>query len=138
MLSENQPFEYRAALVNLEGGLDAIHESIARLRKVARRDADDPAVVRFETAVAEIGNNALTHGRVGTDRPVDYVLHWDGDTVVASLVDGGPPVELRWAHTMPPADSDAGRGIPLARALVDDLRYQRRGPINSWMLIKRL
>ena len=138
MSSDGEPFEFRATLADLDRGLDTIHESIEHLRAAARREEGDKPLMLFETALAEIGNNALTHGRIGSNRPVDYVLRYAGGNAIASFVDGGPPVNGGWARTMPPATSEAGRGLALARSLLDELSYARRGGLNGWRLVKRL
>jgi len=93
----------------------------------------------FETALGEIGGNVLTHGRPpGTERPIEYSLLLDGGTVVASLTDSGSPVHEHLAREMPAHDVEAGRGIAMARALVDELGYERDGDVNRWRLVKRL
>jgi len=93
----------------------------------------------FETALGEIGSNVLTHGRPpGTERPVDYDLRFESGIVVASLTDSGPPVHEHLSREMPHVDSEAGRGLAMARALVDELGYERVGEVNTWRLVKRL
>jgi serine/threonine-protein kinase RsbW len=93
----------------------------------------------FETALGEIGSNVLTHGRpAGTERPVEYTLRLDGRTVVASLTDSGSPVHEHLSREMPAHDSEAGRGLAMARALLDELGYERDGDVNRWRLVKRL
>ena len=138
MAGDNHRFEFRATLSDLERGLDVLHASIDELRKVLGRDADDRALMFFETAVAEIGNNALLHGRVSPERPVQYVLHSDAETVVAWVLDSGPPVARHWVREMAPPTSEAGRGLALARSMLDSLEYERRGQLNLWRLVKRL
>ena len=93
----------------------------------------------FETALGEIGSNVLTHGRPdGTDTPIDYTLWFDEGTVVASLTDAGSPVHDHLAREMPAHDREAGRGLAMARSLLDELGYERDGDLNRWRLVKRL
>jgi len=95
--------------------------------------------MHFEIALAEIGANVLTHGRPsGTDPPVEYRLWLDHDTVHASLVDGGPAVDEVHSRAMPDPTSEEGRGLPMARWLLDELLYKRDGEVNQWTLVKRL
>ena len=93
----------------------------------------------FETALGEIGSNVLTHGRPdGADTPIDYALWFDEGTVVASLTDTGAPVHEHLTREMPAPDREAGRGLAMARSLLDELGYERDGDVNRWRLVKRL
>jgi anti-sigma regulatory factor (Ser/Thr protein kinase) len=62
----------------------------------------------------------------------------DGGVVVASLTDSGPAVHEHLRRDMPGQESEDGRGLAMARSLLDDLGYERRGGINRWRLVKRL
>ncbi len=100
---------------------------------------DDNALMLFETALGEIGGNVLTHGRPpGTDQPVEYVLHFEDGSAVASFSDPGPPVDKHLGREMPGHHSEAGRGLAIAGALLDEFGYQRDGGVNRWRLVKRL
>jgi serine/threonine-protein kinase RsbW len=132
-------FEFRASFSDLDEGLGILHQSIERLRSALGRAEDDRPLMLFETALGEIGGNVLTHGRPpGTDRAVEYALRLDGTTVVASLTDSGSPVHEHLARAMPGHDSETGRGLAMARALLDELGYERDGDVNRWRLVKRL
>jgi serine/threonine-protein kinase RsbW len=132
-------FEFRASFSDLDEGLDILHQSIDRLRRATGRAPDDRPLMLFETALGEIGGNVLTHGRpAGTDVPVDYALRFDGGTVVASLTDSGSPVHEHLSREMPDHDSEAGRGLAIARSLLDELGYEREGGCNRWRLVKKL
>jgi anti-sigma regulatory factor (Ser/Thr protein kinase) len=39
---------------------------------------------------------------------------------------------------MPAHDSEAGRGLAMARSLLDELGYERVGDVNRWRLVKQL
>jgi serine/threonine-protein kinase RsbW len=136
--SDHQGFEFEATFSGLEEGLDILHKSIEDLRQATGRGADDRPLMFFETALAEIGNNALLHGNVSSESPVEYVLRSNADTVVAWVIDRGPSVASHWVREMPPANSEAGRGLALARTMLDGLEYQRVGGLNKWKLVKRL
>jgi len=93
----------------------------------------------FETALGEIGGNVLTHGRpAGADRPVEYALRFEGGTVEASLSDSGQAAHEHLARAMPGHESERGRGLAIARSLLDELGYERDGDMNRWRLVKRL
>ena len=139
MRSHSEPFEFRATLSHLDEGLESLHESVRKLRDASGRSADDRNLMHFEIALAEIGANVLTHGRPsGTDPPVEYRLWLDDDTAHALFIDGGPPVEEVLSRTMPDQASETGRGLPMARWLLDELLYKREGEVNRWRLVKRL
>jgi serine/threonine-protein kinase RsbW len=132
-------FEFRASFSDLDEGLGILHQSITRLRKAIGRADDDRPLMLFETALGEIGGNVLTHGRPdGTELPVEYALSFDGGTVVASLSDFGSAVHEHLSREMPAHDSERGRGLAIARTLLDELGYVRDGNINRWRLVKKL
>jgi len=136
---DHQDFVFTAELAELDGGLDILHWSIQRLREATGRTQDDRALMLFETALGEIGSNVLTHGRPpGIDRPVEYTLRLDGGTLVASLSDSGLPVHEHLSREMPAHESETGRGLAMARSLLDELGYERHGEVNKWRLVKRL
>ncbi len=109
------------------------------LRRELGRDGGDRALILFETALGEIGGNVLTHGRPRhTSRPVEYSLELRDGKAVASLVDFGPPVGEQLAREMPGHDDEDGRGLAMARSLLDELGYERDGDINRWRLVKKL
>ncbi len=138
-MGSRQAFEFRASFIELDEGLDVLHQSVERLRKATGRPGDDRPLMLFETALGEIGSNVLTHGRPpGTERHVDYVLRFEAGVVEASLTDSGAPVHEHLARGMPGHDSESGRGLAIARSLLDELGYQREGDINRWRLVKRL
>jgi serine/threonine-protein kinase RsbW len=137
--SPNGAFEFHATFAELEEGLDTLHRSIDRLRAATGRESDDMGLLLFETALGEIGSNVLTHGRpAGTKHPVDYRLRFVRGVVEASLTDSGAPVHDHLGRQMPGHESEAGRGLAMARSLLDELGYERDGDLNRWRLVKRL
>lgn len=81
----------------------------------------------------------LTHGRpAGSEPPVEYELRLRHGVVEASFTDSGAPVHEHIGREMPGHESESGRGIAMARSLVDELGYERDGDLNRWRLVKRL
>jgi anti-sigma regulatory factor (Ser/Thr protein kinase) len=110
------------------------------LREAGPQSLDETNVMLFESALAEIGANVLTHGR--QDRPehdpVEYRLRLEGHMALATFVDRGPPVHNHLTRAMPEPTSETGRGLAIARQVLDELGYEREGEINTWRLVKRL
>jgi serine/threonine-protein kinase RsbW len=135
----NGRFEFHASFGGVDEGLAVLHASVDRLRSALGRDPDDAALLLFETALGEIGSNVLTHGRPpGTAQAVAYSLRYEGGVVEASLVDFGAPAHEHLRREMPEHDSESGRGLVMARSLLDELGYERDGDLNRWRLVKRL
>lgn len=139
MGTKAEPFEFHASLTELDEALQTLHHSVQLLRDAAGRDESDRELMRFEIALGEIGANVLTHGRPGRgDQPIDYVLRFADGEVCASFSDHGPAVHDKLAQEMPDPLSESGRGLPMARTLLDELGYEREGGRNVWRLVKRL
>ena len=139
MRGKHEAFEFHATFSELDEGLDVLHLSIERLRQATGRPADDRQLMLFETALGEIGSNVLTHGRpAGTDIPVAYTLRFERGVLEASLTDSGAPVHEHLGRAMPGHESEQGRGLAMARELLDELGYEREGGVNRWRLVKRL
>ena len=110
------------------------------MRARAGRGTDDRNLILFETALAEIGSNVLIytgkHGARG--HPVEYELRLEGGTATASFTDQGPPLHNQLHRAMPAPTSEGGRGLAIARKVLDELGYKREGEVNYWRLVKRL
>jgi serine/threonine-protein kinase RsbW len=132
-------FEFRATFSDRDEGLGILHQSIEHLRTALGRAEDDRPLMLFETALGEIGSNVLTHGRPeGAERPVEYALRFESGTLEASLSDSGQAVHEHLAREMPGHESERGRGLAIARSLLDELGYERDGDTNRWRLVKHL
>ena len=119
--------------------MEILHDSVVRLRQAAGRDYDDRGISQLETALGEIGANVLTHGSpTGSVHRVEYILQMDGGSAIASFTDSGPQVHNHLARPMPAPTSEVGRGLALARLLLDELGYRREDGVNRWRLVKRL
>jgi serine/threonine-protein kinase RsbW len=135
----NGAFEFHATFAEVDEGLEILHRSIDRLRSAIGRNLDDRPLLLFETALGEIGSNVLTHGRpAGNEGRVDYRLRFDQGVVEAYLTDFGAPVHEHLSREMPGPESEEGRGLAMARTLLDELGYERDGALNRWRLVKRL
>lgn len=97
-------------------------------------------VLLFETALGEIASNVLVHALPddASAPSVEYRLLWDGATVVASFTDHGPPLHNQLTPAMPSPTDESGRGLAIAKRVLDELVYERTGEVNTWRLVKRL
>ena len=134
------PFEFHANLTRLDDGLDTLHRSIQLLRESSGRAADDANLMLFEIALAEIGSNVLIYGHAAGENvlSVHYDLRLEAGSAIASFTDHGPPVHNQAGRAMPAPTSDSGRGLAIARKVLDELEYERDGEVNRWRLVKRL
>ena len=115
--------------------LDALHALLESLWVEAPAVTDRDRIA-FTTAVAEVVANVVEHATLAQPVPVRVVLQSADDELRALLEDTGLPFD-------PPVDespgplAESGRGLPMARALVDELLYERDGPINRWLVVRR-
>jgi serine/threonine-protein kinase RsbW len=98
--------------------------------------------MRFETALVEIVGNVVEHafaldqGVAPGSRQLEVEVSVDDSTIVGLLADDGRPAEIDLgAVTMPDPEAESGRGLALAIAALDDLRYVRADGRNQWTLI---
>ena len=118
--------------------LQHVHELLEQLWE----DADDVVAedrVRFETAVAEIAGNIVTHAQEG--RALELTVHVSAspDRIEARFEDEGQPVDVDLSAAEMPDDlAESGRGILLALAAADEVEYRRDGEVNCWrVMLKR-
>lgn len=98
--------------------------------------------MRFEMALVEVVANIVEHAFEADAEAVGRVLAVElslsPEQVEAVLSDNGLPAELDLGSvTMPGVDAVSGRGLALAVAAVDELRYDRVGGRNHWRLLCR-
>ena len=97
-------------------------------------------MMQFELALSEIGANVLRYAlpRGAAQPHVEYELQLEGTTLTALLKDRGPELHNPFTSVMPAATTEAGRGLAIARKVLDELGYERNGEVNTWRLVKRL
>ena len=110
--------------------IDAVHGLLARF--LDAHGAGEAACIRFETAAAEVAANLVEH----TAAAFTLTLRRDGPLLAAVFEDDGPAfADGPAAAVMPDEWAESGRGLALATALLDELRYERDGPVNRWTLL---
>jgi serine/threonine-protein kinase RsbW len=133
---------YRLVAPARPESVDLVHDVIEQLW------SHEPAPsmgdrMRFEMAVIEILGNIVEHAaRVDppdvSPRQFDLVVSCDDEAIEARFGDDGKPAEIDLEQVaMPGVEAEAGRGLAMAVAAVDELSYERIGPVNHWRLVCR-
>ena len=127
--------EYRVDTLAVPETLNLLHDLLDRVRD-EHPDVEATDLMLFETAVIEIANNVVEHGRPPGTIRYSFTLEVGSDQLLGHLSDGGPPLE-ECERPMPDTDSENGRGLALARIALDDLGYERVGDHNEWTMVRR-
>ena len=127
--------EYRVDTLAVPETLNLLHDLLDRVRD-ENPDVEATDLMLFETAVIEIANNVVEHGRPPGTIRYSFTLDVESDQLLGHLRDGGPPLEESEA-AMPDTDSENGRGLALARVALDDLEYERVDDHNEWTMVRR-
>jgi serine/threonine-protein kinase RsbW len=123
--------------------LDLVHTILEKLWE-QHEDVAMTDRIRFETAVIEVLGNIVEHAYELDAAPTDVLRRFDvslsasADELVARFGDNGIPMAIDLSEvTMPGDDAESGRGLALAVAALDDLRYERVDGRNLWRLTCR-
>lgn len=117
--------------------LDRVHE-LLELAGSEHPEVGSTDLMLFETAVIEIANNVVEHGRPIGEVRWRLVLTIDGHELSADLYDSADEVDVDLDAAMPDAETEGGRGLPLAGALLDHLSVERSNGVNHWRLVRRI
>jgi serine/threonine-protein kinase RsbW len=122
-------------------GLEGLAELHQLVEQVGRDHPELPSsdLAMMETAIIEVVGNVVEHGTPPGTIAYDFHLEVTTEHLRASLVETGDPVPMRAKsgdqdHEL----AESGRGLPLARAALSELRYERRGGLNAWTLTRLL
>jgi serine/threonine-protein kinase RsbW len=123
----------------------AVPESLGLLHDLLERvGGEHPALASsdlmlFETAVIEVAGNVVEHGRPHGHVRWTFRLRALPDRLEATLSDSGEEYPGgTWGTEMPEPMAENGRGLALATAVLDSLRYERAGDANEWTMVRRL
>lgn len=120
-----------------DAGLTELHDLLDRVRaECPELAASDLAML--ETALIEIAGNVVEHGTPPGGIRYEFGLEVADDGLRGRLVDDGDEVVLQAESGNPDAMAESGRGLLLARAALTELRYERRGGRNVWLLTRLL
>ncbi len=122
-----------------ESAIEAVQDHLEGLWQ-RHPDVADIDRIRFETGLIEILGNIVEHafGPEHDDgtRRLEVLLQVHDDRIEAVLEDNGLPghIDLSGA-VMPGDDAESGRGLPLAKATLDHIGYERIEDRNHWDLV---
>lgn len=131
-----QPDDYR---LEIDSGPDALSEIERLLAAAWSAHPHVPTIVRTQVAIAtaEIGANILEHAAAGRLLRLAMVIRVMANQVWVEFTDDGGPLHVDLGSVSLPDDmAERGRGLPLAKAVLDRLSYQRDN-VNRWTLISK-
>ncbi|MCB1265688.1 ATP-binding protein [Mycolicibacterium sp.] len=115
--------------------LDQIHRALERFWSAHSRI---PEMVRLQMEIActEIGANIVAYASDGRPVRMRMELRCRPDRVHIDFIDDGMPADVDLtAVTMPGEWAEHGRGLAMARAVLDRLSYRRSAVANHWTLV---
>ncbi|WP_171041435.1 ATP-binding protein [Sinomonas susongensis] len=118
--------------------VDAVQDELSRVWGDAHV-IDPTDRMPFELAVVEVVTNAVRHSKPASDKvELDLEVEVHRDLLLARLFElGAKPLDIpESAGTMPGPDSEAGRGLALARQLLTTITCERRDDANVWTLTR--
>ena len=94
-------------------------------------------------SLEEVVSNIVERGYERQPGRLLIELHYDRRALSIVIEDGGKPFDPTQAVSLRADDTLASRreggfGLPLVKGLMDDIMYQRAGPINRLKLVKHL
>jgi len=117
--------------------LDSVHALLAQA--AADHPHLDPMdVMLFETAVIEIANNVVEHGRPEGEVRWKFTVRVHPGQIEAELDDTGQSFTFDDRRAMPDEDAEGGRGLALAEAVLDQIEFERMPDANHWRMVRRL
>ena len=132
-MTGTQPAHYELSGFAIPEGLEELHEMLHRVS--TEHPAVDPtSFMLFETAVTEIANNVIEHGKPEGEVRWRFAIDVTSDQLAATLSDNGQTFTGSLDTEMPDVLAEGGRGLALARSMVDQLTYERNDGVNLWHL----
>ena len=101
-------------------------------------ELDPTDLMLFETAVIEIANNVVEHGRPRGAVRWRLQLRVTEAQIEADLADTGHEFTADLDAPMPDDDAETGRGFALAGAVLDKLELRRADGENHWRMVRHL
>jgi len=131
-----RPDPYR---LEVDSGQDALGEIEQLLVSAWSAHPHIPELIRTQIAIAtgEIGANILEHATAGHLLRVAMEVRVLANEVWVEFTDNGGPLHVDLdAVSLPDDMAERGRGLPLAKAVLDRLIYERDA-LNHWTLVSK-
>ena len=131
-----RPDPYR---LEVDSGQDALEEIEQLLASAWSAHPHIPELIRTQIAIAtgEIGANILEHATAGHLLRVAMEVRVLANEVWVEFTDNGGPLHVDLnAVSLPDDMAERGRGLPLAKAVLDRLIYERDA-LNHWTLVSK-
>jgi serine/threonine-protein kinase RsbW len=119
-------------------GLALLHDLMAQVGS-EHPEIEPLDLSMLETAVIEIAGNVVEHGTPPDGVRFEFSLDVTDGHLRAQLVDTGDPVVPPPVLDAKPGGdplAESGRGFPIALAVLDELRYEREGETNVWIMTR--
>jgi serine/threonine-protein kinase RsbW len=106
--------------------------------------ASNQSAFEMELAVVEAVNNAVEHAHnFEREKLVTVCLRLDSDRIRFTVIDSGVAFDfkaamVRSAGTENAGEVERGRGLKIIDALMDEVKYERKGETNHITLVKYL
>ena len=125
-------------LVSPPDDVETVHELLASLWSETPHVTDGDRI-RFETALIELAANVMTYADAGGTVECTLVIEVTDARITATLTDSGIEADIPLTDRGMPGDlEEAGRGLSLVHALVDEIKYTRDGELNRWRIARNL
>jgi serine/threonine-protein kinase RsbW len=129
-----EPLRLPAGVRARPEALDSVQELLAQAW-VLHPDVTAADRMGVETAVVEVAANIIEHGGGAGD--LAFEVHVRPERVTALFCDTGILFEADLHGAAMPDDmAEGGRGLALARAVSDEVAYERAGGVNCWRIVR--
>lgn len=130
------------ASVTIDGRMESLPRAAELCDRFARRAGlDDAMRVDLQVVVDELGSNAIRHAFPdGAVRPITFSLSGDAHEATLRVEYEGvafDPTRATAGLPAPDAPGAGGRGLPMVMRLMDEVRYERDGPLNRIVAVRR-
>jgi serine/threonine-protein kinase RsbW len=104
----------------------------------------EQSAFEMEVAVVEAVNNSVEHAHHHQrEKPVTVLVQLLTDRIDFTVIDRGAPIDFEAAMALSTVIEDAaeverGRGLQIMHALMDEVKYERKGETNHIRLVKYL